>query len=106
MTAAVAGRLAAVQIQLVSEAKSYCLFTRGNVLAIANRTLSGEFSSVGSSGILTPEGGMSYLIWRDGRALLASHGGAEILAAEEQVEEIRRFSADLKIALGLDTEAR
>src|ERR671928_128258 len=39
------------------------------------------------------------VIWRDGAAYLASHGGNETPAAPEQVEAVQRFSADLKTAL-------
>ena len=101
MTAAVAARLAEFQIELVAEAKSYCLFARAGIVAMANRDATGEFSFLGSSGMMTPEGGVAYLVWRGEQALLVSHGDRQIPATAEQVEEIQRFSADLKVALGL-----
>ena len=89
-------RLATLNIQLVSETAEYCIFARDNCVAIAHRRESGV--TVGSSGLMT-EAGLSYLVWRDGQPLLASHGGIETPAAPEQVEAVRQFSADLKQAL-------
>jgi hypothetical protein len=53
--------------------------------------------SLGSSGLMT-ESGLAYLVWREQRAYLATHGGAERPASAEQVEAISRFSEDLKNA--------
>jgi hypothetical protein len=44
------------------------------------------------------EQGLAYLVWRDGLPYLAAKGG-ETPATPEQVETIRKFSADLKSAL-------
>jgi hypothetical protein len=41
------------------------------------------------------EKGLAYLLWSDGKALLASHG-SQVEADAGQVEAIRRFSEDLK----------
>lgn len=51
----------------------------------------------GSTGMLTPHG-LAYLVWRDGKPILACKG-AEVPATAEQVEAIRKFSEDLKAAL-------
>ena len=56
---------------------------------------------MGSSGMMT-DNGLAYLVWREGEAILAAHGGKEVPATAKQVEEIQRFSADLKQALGLN----
>jgi hypothetical protein len=89
-------RLASLNIQLVSETAEYCIFARENCVAIAHLREAGL--TVGSSGLMT-EAGLSYLLWRDGQPLLASHGGMETPAAPEQVAAVRQFSADLKQAL-------
>jgi hypothetical protein len=89
-------RLASLNIQLVSETAEYCIFVRENCVAVAHLREAGV--TVGSSGLMT-EAGVSYLLWRDGQPLLASHGGIETPAAPEQVEAVQQFSADLKQAL-------
>ena len=89
-------RLATLNIQLVSETAEYCIFARGDCIAIAHQRDAGL--TLGSSGLMT-EAGLSYLLWRDGQPLLASHGGIESPAQPGQVEAVRQFSADLKQAL-------
>jgi hypothetical protein len=101
VTPEIAARLQACDIQLAAEAKDYCMFARGNCMALAQSQGEG-FTSAGSSGMMT-EKGLAYLVWREGVAWLASHG-REIAADAEQVQEIRRFSEDLKLALGLKEE--
>ena len=91
-----AARLANNNIQLASETGGRCLFTRENCLALVERNGAG-FGSIGSTGIMT-EGGLAYLFWRDGRALLKAKG-AETEASSAQVVAIRQFSQDLKTAL-------
>jgi hypothetical protein len=49
------------------------------------------------------EKGLAYLVWRDGEAWLSAHG-SQVAAEAEQVEDIRKFSEDLKMALGLKEE--
>ena len=97
MTAGIAARLARCHIQLVSEAKAHFLFTRDECIALVERTGDG-FGSIGSTGLMT-QSGLTYLVWREGRALLVGKGG-ETAAEPAQVEAIRRFSEDLKAALG------
>ena len=97
MSPEIADRLATLRIQLQAEAKGHCLFSRDLCMAIVERTDSG-FGSIGSTGILT-ETGLAYLMWRGDRALLAGKVG-ETAAEPAQVDAIRKFSEDLKAALG------
>ena len=97
MTAEIAARLARSHIQLAADAKAHGLFTRDSCIALVERT-GDRFGSIGSTGLMTPSG-LAYLVWRDGHALLVGKGG-ETAAEPEQVEAIRKFSEDLKAALG------
>ena len=92
MNPEIAARLQAFHIECVATGKGYTFYIRDNCAAI------GHGASLGSSGIMT-DTGLAYLTWREGRAYLAAHGGAESLAAPEQIETLRRFSDDLKAAL-------
>jgi len=101
VTPEIAARLAGCDILLAAQAKEYCMFVRGNCVALA-QSAEERFTSIGSSGMVTANG-LSYLVWRDGEAFLSSHG-SQIAADAEQVEAIGKFSADLKLALGLEKE--
>ncbi len=101
MSPEIAARLARLRIELMADAKEYSVFARDGCMALAQRAGDGGFISVGSSGVAT-EHGLAYLVWREGRPVLAAHGGQESAAADGQVEAIRQFSRDLKAALGLD----
>jgi hypothetical protein len=92
-----AERLRSRNIQLVSETKGHYVFARDNCLTLVERTEAG-FGSIGSTGVMT-EAGLAYLVWREGRAVLLGKG-SEASAEPAQVEAIRRFSEDLKTALG------
>ena len=92
-----AERLRSRNIQLVSETKGHYVFARDNCLTLVERTEAG-FGSIGSTGVMT-EAGLAYLVWREGRAVLLGKG-SEASAEPAQVEAIRRFSKDLKTALG------
>jgi len=80
------------------------MFVRGNCLALV-RTDGGRFTSLGSSGMLT-EKGLAYLVWVEGKAMLASHG-SQVEAGADQVDAIREFSEDLKKTIWprMDTDA-
>ena len=93
MNPEIAARLQSFDIEWFASEKGYCFFTRGNCAAVAHGP------SLGSSGIMT-ENGLAYLVWREGRPYLAAHGGNQVAAAPEQVEAVRRFSEDLKSAVG------
>jgi hypothetical protein len=101
VTPAIAARLAGCDIQLAAEAKDYCIFVRGNCMALAH-SAEGAFTSLGSSGMLT-ESGLAYLVWNGGQPMLSSHGN-QVAANAEQVEAFRKFSEDLKLALSLRKE--
>ena len=96
MKAEIASSLQSLDIAWFATEKGYTMFTRGNCAAIGHEQPAGI--SLGSSGMMT-EAGFAYLVWRDNQAFLIAHGGTEIVANPEQLEAIRRFSADLKSAL-------
>ena len=96
MTSEIAARLESREIAWFATEKGYTLFTRGNCAAIGHEQ-AGAFS-IGSSGMMT-ESGLGYLVWRDGEAFFAAHGGTQTPATGEQLEAVRRFSDDLKAAL-------
>jgi len=98
VTPEIAARLAACDIQMAAQARDYCMFVRGNCVALV-QSVSERFTSLGSSGMMT-ERGLAYLVWAGGKAMLSSHGN-QMEAGPEQVEAIRKFSEDLKTTLGL-----
>ena len=83
-------RLDEFGIRLMVEGPALSIYVRGDCIAVVGGTL-------GSTGMLTPQG-LAYLIWRDGRPLLAAKG-TETPATPQQVEAIGKFSEDLKAAL-------
>jgi len=87
-------RLEDLNIRLVSEGPAVTLYARGDCVAAVG---GGRVPNQGSTGIMT-ERGLAYLVWREGRPLLAAKG-EETPATPEQVETIREFSEDLKTAL-------
>ena len=84
------------------------MFTRGRCVALVKPGTGGKTAGatassasaagIGSSGIMT-EAGLAFLVWRDGRPYLAAKG-RETPASPEQVDEVEKFSVDLKCALG------
>ena len=70
------------------------LYMRGNCVAAVGGT---PTANQGATGLMT-EHGLAYLVWRDGMALLVSKG-SEVAATPQQVDEIRKFTEDLGIAL-------
>jgi hypothetical protein len=93
VTPEIAAGLAACEIQLAAQAQGYCMFVRGNCLALV-RTDGERFTSMGSSGMMT-EKGLAYLVWVEGKAMLTSHG-SQVEAGADQVDAIRKLSEDLK----------
>jgi len=93
VTPEIATRLEACGIQMAAQVTDYCMFVRGECVALV-RVEGGRFASIGSSGMLT-EKGLAYLVWVDGNAMLSSHG-SRMPAEAGQVESIRKFSEDLK----------
>ena len=96
MTPATSARLAGCGIQLAAESPEYNMFTRGLCVALVRPGAAAE-TAIGSSGLMT-EGGLAFLVWRNGRPFLAAKGN-ETPASPVQVEELRNFSLDLKRAL-------
>ena len=99
MTAETEERLRQLGIQS-AETPAHSLLTRGECLVLVARG-SGA-AGIGAAGLLTPAG-LAYLVWRDGRPLLAAHG-TEMPASPEQVETLRRFAADVASALAPETQ--
>jgi hypothetical protein len=93
VTPEIAARLAECDIQMAAQAKDYCMFVRGNCVALV-QCAGEQFTSLGSTGMMT-EKGLAYLVWNDGKATLSSHG-TQVEADAGQVEAIQRFSEDLK----------
>ena len=81
-------------IRKVVEGPAVSLYVRGNCVAAVGGT---PVANQGATGLMT-EQGLAYLVWRDGLPLLVSKG-VEASATPEQVEEIRKFTEDLKTAL-------
>jgi hypothetical protein len=103
VTPEIAARLAALDIQAMAEAKEYFMLTRELCVAMVHRTAEGY--SAGSAGMMTGNG-LSYLVWREGRALLAGKG-AVAEADQDQIDTIRKFSEDIKAAFGeLQSDSR
>ena len=96
MNSELVARLKDLNIEWYTNAKGFTIFSRGDCAAFAHNQPAGP--SLGSSGLMT-ESGFAYLIWREERAYLVAHGGAEQPATDDQVDAIRRFSSDLKQAL-------
>ena len=99
MTPEIAARLAALDIRLMAEAKAYLIFTRGNCLALVQRDPAG-FRRMGSAGMMT-ESGLAYLVWREGRRCVGSQGQRDRSGCRAG-RQLRKFSGDLKAALGVD----
>ena len=97
MTPETAARLAGCGIQLAAESPEYNMFTRGLCVALVHP--SAALAGIGSSGMMT-EAGLGFLVWREGRPYLAAKG-CETAATPEQVEEMQKFSSDLRRALGV-----
>ena len=91
------GRLHRSEIQVGAKGPHYCMFVRDGCVAVVPCD-EDTFGAIGSTG-LAVDRGLGYLVYRDGRHLLAGRD-FEIPAEPEQVEKILRFSADLQAALG------
>jgi hypothetical protein len=92
-------RLAAVAIQMLPavEITTHYVFERNGFIALVERTPDG-FGGIGSAGILTGNG-FAALIHRGDRSYFVARN-FEQEAQPEQVEALKRFSLDLKSALG------
>ena len=95
-------RLEDLNIRLMVEGPAVSIYVRDNCIAAVGGSSGinqgiNQGTNQGSTGMMT-EQGLAYLVWRDGRPYLAAKGG-ETPATPEQVETIRKFSADLSNAL-------
>jgi hypothetical protein len=92
-------RLAAAGIQLLPalEITTHYVFERDGFVALVERTADG-FGGIGSAGLLTGAG-FAALLERGGRSYFVAKN-FEMEARPEQVEALRRFSSDLREALG------
>lgn len=91
-------RLAAAGIQLVPlpAIATHYVFERGGFAALVERSEHG-FGNIGGAGLIT-ENGLSFLVWRGQEAVFVGKA-FERPAAPGEVDELRRFSADLEEAL-------
>ena len=55
MTPEIASRLESLHIQWTVHAKGYAVFTRGDLIAMANCADNGRIASLGSTGMMTPK---------------------------------------------------
>jgi hypothetical protein len=85
-------------IRVMSKGQHFCVFVREGCLAMVPWDEE-NFSDIGSTG-LSLDQGLGYLVYRDGLHFLAGNE-FEVPAEAAQVEKILKFSADLKVALGL-----
>ena len=91
-------RLASAGIQLLPalEITTHYVFERDGFVALVERTSEG-FGGIGSAGLLTGSG-FAALIERRGRSYFKGRN-FEQEAQPEQVQALRRFSADLRDAI-------
>ena len=78
----------------MTEGPQVSLYVRGNCVAAVGP---GGVANQGSTGLMTGDG-LAFLVWREGVAMLAGKHG-ETAATGEQVQEILKFTEDLKAAL-------
>lgn len=92
-------KLVAAGIELIPavEVTTHFIFQRDGFVALVERRGDG-FGGVGSSGLLTEQGGLAPLVWRGEQAFFVGRG-FEQLATNEEVEKLRAFAADLKSAI-------
>jgi hypothetical protein len=92
-------RLVAAGIQLlpIVEITNHYVFERDGFVALVERRAEG-FGGIGSAGRIT-EKGIAPLVLRGSASFFVAKG-FEQPATVEEVDQIRRFQADLKYALG------
>ncbi len=91
-------RLAAFEIELVPVPGMgrHVVFARNGYASLVERRTDG-FGQIGAAGLVTG-GGFAALVWREERPWFVGRG-FEQAASEEQVASLRRFAADLHVAL-------
>jgi hypothetical protein len=92
-------KLVAAGIELIPavEVTTHFIFQRDGFVALVERREEG-FGGIGSSGLLTEQGGLAPLVWRGETAYFVGRG-FEQQASAEDVEKLRSFAADLKAAI-------
>ena len=94
MTPEIEARLEKLNIKVLFPAKELTLLGRDDLMSVVSKN-----GSIGSTGIMT-EHGFAFIVWKQGRAFMAAKG-VETAATDEQVERVRRFSEDVKSAMGV-----
>ena len=92
-------KLAAAGIELIPAVQitTHFIFQRDGFVALVERRGDG-FGGVGSSGLLTENGGLAPLVWR-GEAAYFVGKGFEHPAMPDEVMRLRAFAADLRAAI-------
>lgn len=85
-----------IQILPLTEITTHFVFERNGFACLVERR-DGGFGNMGAPGVLAPQG-LAMLVWRGENPYFVVKG-AEQAASLEQVEELRRFTADLQRAL-------
>ena len=99
-------RLHAAGIWQMVNAACYGVFVREGCMVVAQRNPdTGEYTSMGSSGYPLEGVGVAYLQWQGDQAFLYHQACGAVPATPEQLETLRRFSADVGAALGLEPPA-
>jgi hypothetical protein len=93
-------KLAAAGIELIPavEVTTHFIFQRDGFVALVERRGDG-FGGIGSSGLLTEQGGLAPLVWRGEMAFFVGRG-FEQRATAQDVEKLRSFAHDLQSAIG------
>jgi hypothetical protein len=92
-------KLVAAGIELIPavEVTTHFIFQRDGFVALVERREEG-FGGVGTSGLLTEQGGLAPLVWRGDQAYFVGRG-FEKPASAEDVSKLRAFASDLKTAI-------
>ncbi len=99
-------RLTAAGIWQMVNAACYGVFVREGCVVVAQRDPdTGVYTSLGSSGYPLEGVGLAFLQWDGDRVFLYHKDCGAVQATEEQVETLRKFSADVTAALGLEQAA-
>ena len=99
-------RLQAAGIWQMANAAYYGVFVREGCMVVAKRDPgTGVYTSLGSSGYPLEGVGVAYLQWDGDQPFLFHKDCGMVPATPEQVETLRKFSADVTAALGLEQAA-
>jgi len=99
-------RLQAAGIWQMVNAAFYGVFVREGCLVVVQRNPdTGVYTSMGSPGYPLENVGMAFLQWDGDRPFLFHKDCGAVPATPEQVATLRKFSADVGAALGLEQAA-